>query len=264
MKKTILITGAGTPNGFGYGTAIGLGKDHHVIASVHTDEEKTQLEKNAKDLNLDIEVIKIDITQEDDLQKIDDFSIDILVNNAGIGETGPVIDQPFECYKKTFETNVFGTFKITQKVLRQMVSNKKTGKIVFVSSNAGIQGLPNLSSYTGSKHALEALASSLKKEMNKYGIKVCVINPGPYSTGFNEQIMNTAKNWYDPSQSYVNEEDYHYYDDILKNQQADPKEMIDEMIRIIPLEHHSYRTFLPQQVAKDVKQEQSEVWNEKI
>jgi len=264
LKKTILITGTGTPNGFGHGIAIGLAKNHKVIAGVLNNEEKIQFEKKVKNLKLDIEIIKLDITNDTDLLKLDSYDIDVLVNNAGIGETGPLIDQPFDNYKATFDVNVFGTFKITQKVLRNMIDKKIKGKILFVSSNAGLQGLPNLSSYSGTKHALEAMASSLKKEMNQYGIKVAVINPGPYATGFNERIMNTSKKWYDPKTSFVNNKDYHYYDEILKNDQADPKEIIDEMIRIIPLEHHAYRTFLPKKVAEAVKKEQMAAWDEQI
>jgi len=264
MEKTILITGTGTFNGFGHGVALGLAKKHKIIAGVLNNNEKTNFENKIKEQNLNIEIIKLDITNDDDLKKLDKYRIDILVNNAGIGETGPLIDQPFNNFKKTFDVNVFGTFKITQKVLRTMVSNKIAGKILFISSNAGLQGLPNLSSYAGSKHAIEAMASSLKKEMNKYGIKIATINPGPYRTSFNEQIMETTHNWYNEKKSYVDSKDYHYYDEILKNEQADPQEIIEEMIRIIPLNQHPYRIFLPEKVADIVRKEQTELWNVQI
>ncbi|WP_374462459.1 SDR family oxidoreductase [Chryseobacterium sp.] len=264
MKKTILITGTGTFDGFGHGVALGLAKDHKVIAGVLDNNEKTNFEDKIKGRNLNIEIIKLDITNDDDLKKLDEYSVDILVNNAGIGETGPLVDQPFDNFKTTFEVNVFGTFKITQKVLQMMLANKNPGKVLFISSNAGLQGLPNLSSYAGSKHAIEAMASSLKKEMNRYGIKIAVINPGPYATGFNERIMDTAKKWYNKEKSYVDHQDYHYYDEILANGQADPQEIIDEMIRIIPLYQHPYRIFLPEKVADEVKKEQAETWEEQV
>ena len=264
MKKTILITGTDNVHGFGRGLAIGLAKNHKVIAGVINEESKKNFENQIKDSNLTIDVIVLDITKEQDLEQLDQYSVDILVNNAGVGETGPLVDQPFDNFKATFEVNVFGTFKVTQKILRQMMTQKRKGKIFFVSSNAGLQGLPNLSSYCGSKHALEAMASSLKKEMNQYGIKVAVINPGPYATGFNEQIMETSKKWYNPKTSYVEEKDYHYYDEILANAQANPQEIIDEAIRIIPLEDHLYRTFLPKDVAESVKKEQADTWTQTL
>lgn len=264
MRKTVLITGTGTFDGFGHGIALGLAKEHNVIAGVLDGKEKAKFEDKIKGQDLNIEVIKLDITNDEDLEKLDKYSIDVLVNNAGIGETGPLVDQPFNNFKSTFEVNVFGTFKVTQKVLQVMLSTKKPGKVLFVSSNAGLQGLPNLSSYAGSKHAVEAMASSLRKEVSKYGIKVGVINPGPYYTKFNEQIMDTAKKWYTKDKSYVDPQDYHYYDDILKNGQADPQEIIDEAIKIIPLDQHSYRTFLPKEVADTVRKEQSELWKEQM
>jgi hypothetical protein len=67
--------------------------------------------------------------------------VDILVNNAGIGETGPIIDQPFENFKATFDVNVFGTFKITQKVLRNMMTKNKKGKEVISYQNSWITDL---------------------------------------------------------------------------------------------------------------------------
>lgn len=263
-KKTILITGTGTVTGFGHEVALRLAKNHNIIAGVLTDEEKQALQKEAAERKVSLEVIKLDITKDEDINQLDKYNIDILVNNAGTGQTGPVVDQPFEKFRESFEVNVFGTFKVTQKVLRIMISKGIKGKILFVSSNAGIEGIPNFSSYTGSKHAIEALAASLKEEVERFGIKVGNINPGPYQTGFNEALVNSAYEWYDKKTALTPEEDYHRIDPILATGQHDREEMIRVMVDIIPKDHHAYRTFYPKKVAERVRKKEAATWDWKM
>ncbi len=262
MKK-ILITGASS--GFGFESALRLAAlGHEVVAGAKEYNDMSRLEQEAKRRNVKLDIIKLDLLNDDNIASLDRFDIDVLLNNAGTGQTGPVVDIPFERYKETFDVNVFGTFKVTQRVLRKMIANKKKGKILFVSSNAGIEGIGNLSSYCGSKHALEALAASLKIELKDFGIKVGVINPGPYQTGFNERIIYSAYEWYDNKTAFTPEKDYHQLDEVLATGQADPEEMMSAMVDLIPRENHAYRTVLPMQVRQRLQKEQQDVWREDI
>ncbi|RYX97613.1 MAG: SDR family oxidoreductase [Comamonadaceae bacterium] len=261
--KNILITGASS--GFGFETALRLAAlGHHVMAGVKEYNDLTRLEEEATRRNVPLQVIKLDLLNDADIANLDRFDIDILFNNAGTGQTGPVADIPFERYRETFEVNLFGTFKVTQRVLKKMIASKTRGKILFVSSNAGIEGIANLSSYCGSKHALEALAASLKLELQSFGIKVATINPGPYKTGFNERIIYSAYEWHDRNTALTPESDYHRLDEVLATGQVDPEEMIQAMVDLIPKASHAYRTVLPQAVRERLKQEQLATWDEMI
>nr|WP_285858852.1 SDR family NAD(P)-dependent oxidoreductase [Neobacillus niacini] len=85
MSKTIFITGAGT--GLGKGATIGLAKKgHRVIAATELTSQKTDLLREANDLELDIEVIKVDITNSLDLEQIEKYDFDVFVANAAINE----------------------------------------------------------------------------------------------------------------------------------------------------------------------------------
>jgi short-subunit dehydrogenase len=261
--KNILITGAAS--GFGFETALRLARlGHHVIAGVKEYNDITRLESEAVRRQVRLTVLKLDILNDDDIARLDSQKIDVLFNNAGTGQTGPVVDMPFERYRETFEVNLFGTFKVTQRVVRRMIAEKTKGKVMFVSSNAGIEGIANLSSYCGTKHALEALAASLKSELKEFGIKVATVNPGPYRTGFNERIIYSAYEWYDRKTALTPEKDYHRLDAVLATGQADPEEMIQAMVDLIPRESHAYRTVLPVQVRERLKREQLATWSETI
>jgi len=261
--KNILITGASS--GFGFETALRLAKlGHHVIAGAKEYNDITRLEAEASRRQVRMTVVKLDLLNDDDIARLDRHKVDVLFNNAGTGQTGPVVDIPFDRYRETFEVNLFGTFKVTQRVVRKMIADKTRGKVMFVSSNAGIEGIANLSSYCGTKHALEALAASLKSELKEFGIKVATINPGPYKTGFNERIIYSAYEWYDKKTALTPEKDYHGLDAVLANGQADPEEMIQAMVDLIPRENHAYRTVLPLQVKERLKKEQLATWTEMI
>jgi len=179
----ILITGAGS--GFGRGAAVKLAeRGHHVIGGCLDQAQATDLAA-AHD---GIEAIKLDITDDDDLTAARGLDVDVLLNNAGRGQLGPITDIPIELVREVFEVNVFGTVGITQAVTPQMKA-KGAGRIIIVSSIAGLFSGPLSAPYAMTKHALEAMAKSLAAEMEPYGIDVCKLNPGPYSTGFNDAMV---------------------------------------------------------------------------
>ena len=257
MGKTILITGAGT--GLGRGAAIGLAKKgHRVIASTELTSQKTDLLREVKDLGLDIEVIKVDITNPLDLEQIHKYEFDVFVANATISERGPLGEVPMDRFRALFEVNVFATLETVQIAARKMVE-KGSGKIVFMSSISGISVSPYNGPYAATKHAIEAIAHTLKLELQGFGIKVATITPGAFKTGFNDRAAEELWKWYDEEKNFTRKEDIKKAEEGLQNQ-FDPEDLIAKMVEIIPADHHKFRTAYPQQTEKQMKQEEQKWW----
>jgi short-subunit dehydrogenase len=184
MSKTVLITGAGS--GFGHDAAVQLAaRGHSVIASVETDSQAAELSAAHPEL----QVAKLDITNSDDVATVDQWDLDVFIANAGRGQTGPLASIPLARLRGVFEVNVFGTFAITQRVAAAM-KRKRAGRILIVSSIAGVRAGIGSGPYAMTKHALQAMGGSLRNELAPYGIDVALINPGPYATGFNDRMAN--------------------------------------------------------------------------
>ena len=110
-----------------------------------------------------------------------------MVNNAGYGLIGSIEDMSVEELKAQFETNVFGTFRVTQAVLPYM-REQRSGAIINISSVAGRVGLPLFSAYVSTKFALEGLSKSMAYELQPFGIKVAIIDSGLINTNFRSEL----------------------------------------------------------------------------
>ncbi|MBD7911608.1 MULTISPECIES: SDR family NAD(P)-dependent oxidoreductase [Clostridium] len=195
MKK-ILITGCGS--GLGREAAVALAnRGHYVYATTHTEEQANELNIISEKYNLPLESFKLDVLSKDDRMKATNIRVDVLINNAAIGSSGSVAEIDINNYKDTFETNVFCPIELTQLVLKQMLTRKE-GRIIFLSSLAGLSPIPFLSPYCATKFALEAIAPSLNeelKELKGVNIPVILIEPGSFPTGFNQKIIGKQFNW---------------------------------------------------------------------
>lgn len=109
--------------------------------------------------------------------------IDVLINCAGYAVGGIFEETAIKEMKAQFQANVFGTMLLTQLVIPTM-RERRAGKIVFVSSMAGIKGFGGLSAYSGSKHAIEGIADSLNEELATFSINVTCIEPGAFRTNW--------------------------------------------------------------------------------
>ncbi|WP_082234953.1 SDR family NAD(P)-dependent oxidoreductase [Halobacillus massiliensis] len=225
MSKTIFITGAGS--GLGKGTAIGLAK------------------KDKRDQEL-----------------IGEYDYDVFVANAAIGEGGPISEIPVDRVRSVFETNVFCTLENAQIAAKKFV-DKKQGKIVFLSSIAGVVGMPHLGAYVASKHAVEAIAKTMKAELEEFGVQVATINPGPYETGFNDRMFEEKHKWYDEEKNFTPRESIAETEKLLEDQ-FDPQEMIDKMVEVIEADHHLFRTAYPEDAEKMMKDEEQKNWEAKV
>jgi NAD(P)-dependent dehydrogenase (short-subunit alcohol dehydrogenase family) len=176
----VLITGCST--GFGRGAAEELTKrGHEVIATARRPEV-------LKDLDV-AQALALDVDSDASVAETVAAAgrIDALVNNAGIGMVGPVERLPIEDGKRIFETNFFGALRMIQAVLPQM-RERGRGTIVNVSSVAGRVAPPLDGMYSGTKFALEGLSEALKREVEHFGIKVAIIEPGFFQTTFSDNV----------------------------------------------------------------------------
>ena len=127
--------------------------------------------------------------------------LEVLVNNAGFGLSGALEDLNIDEIKAQYETNVFGLIRTTQSVL-PIMRKQRSGLIVNISSGAGRFGFPTGSAYVSTKFAVEGLTESMSYELEPFGIKVILIEPGVIKTNFfNSSVL--AKKSQDPNSPYA-------------------------------------------------------------
>jgi NAD(P)-dependent dehydrogenase (short-subunit alcohol dehydrogenase family) len=265
MSKRILITGAGS--GFGEGAALGLAKNgHHVTATAPVWPQVTALRKKAAELGLTgtLDVEKLDLLDARDIAFAHTLDIDVLFSNAGIGQGGPVSEIPLDLVRANFETNVFAPLALAQGFIRRFVDEKRPGKVVFTSSMGGLFTPAGFGAYCATKHALEAIAESLSDELRPFNIAVQTINPGPYLTGFNETMAETAFQWLDDSKNFNKRADVKAkFDSMLGTSEGrlDPNEMIAAMVRIVPSHTGKFRNVVPCAIEEFLKKHHTEAWD---
>jgi NAD(P)-dependent dehydrogenase (short-subunit alcohol dehydrogenase family) len=264
MKK-ILITGTGS--GLGRGTAIGLARSgHQVIATTQIWPQVTELRQHVDELGLSDRIVvdKLDVLDMRDIETAMSWDFDTFVSNAAIGDSGPTAEIPVELVRRTFETNVFSNLELTQHVIRKFVDAGTRGRIVLVTSFGGLATAYGLGPYCASKHALEALASTLRDELAPTGITVQTINPGPYDTGFNDRMADSTYKWQDDALDFEREADIKANFARILKVQFDPQDMIDQMVSVIGTDEGKYRNVWPPTIEDFVKQAQEAEWSRPV
>jgi NAD(P)-dependent dehydrogenase (short-subunit alcohol dehydrogenase family) len=237
-----MITGAGS--GFGKGASLALAeRGHNVIATTETDVQAKELRAEAPQLTVE----KLDITTND-VAKAAEWDIDVLINNAGAGQTGPMADVPIDRVRHLFEVNVFGTLAVTQSVLPKMIAKGK-GRIIIVSSIAGVVVGPSFGPYSMTKHALEAMGKAMRAELAEQGIDVTLLNPGPYLTGFNDRMADSMWEWF--GEGALNAPAtplFQMMRDFVTNGQMDPAEVVTRMVELVEAETTTENNFVPPEI----------------
>ena len=183
MPKTILITGCSS--GIGLSTVQFFAKKGwNVIATMRSPEKETEL-----NLLSNVLVCHLDVVDSDSIKKAIEAGImkfgkiDVLVNNAGFAVGGPFETATEEQIRKQFETNVFGLMNCTRAILPHF-RNNKSGMVINVASMGGRISFPYFSLYHATKWAVDGYSESLQYELQNFGIRVKIIEPGAIKTDF--------------------------------------------------------------------------------
>jgi NAD(P)-dependent dehydrogenase (short-subunit alcohol dehydrogenase family) len=257
IMKRVLITGAGT--GFGQEVAMRLAKKgFDVIATVEIYAQVHTLKRQAAARGVTLRVEKLDVTNEGDRRKAQDWNIEILINNAGVLEGGSVVDIPGANMRREFEVNVIGPLLLTQGIVKQMAKRGK-GRIVWVSSREGINVNPFTGVYAASKHAVEAIAETMSLELQEFGVEVATINPGPFLTGFNDRGFQTWESWEDDPAERL----FDYAKLSFPRAQFDPEPVYATMTAVAAGEIDSYRNLEPKSMLEETKHNIEAPWTKK-
>ncbi|AEH47916.1 oxidoreductase [Parageobacillus thermoglucosidasius] len=253
-QPVAFVTGASS--GFGLLTSVALaGEGYRVLASMRNLTNKGRLEAAAKEAGVAdrIEIVQLDVTDfsaaetviQDVIRRYG--QIDLLVNNAGYAAGGFTEEVAIEEWQRQFETNFFGLVAVTKAVLPSM-RERRSGKIVNISSISGRMGFPSMGPYVASKFAVEGFSESLRLEMLPYGVHVVLIEPGSYKTDIWSKGLGAVT--IHPNSPYVKE-----MKAILKyvNKIADAAPAPDEVIRQIVQVAKSPSPKLRYPVGKGVK-----------
>ena len=186
----LFITGASS--GIAASVIQKIPAEHQIYVSVHTEKQLELIQKRYQNVS-NIQCLKMDTTNPNDIKKLESLDIDIFISNAAIGYGGSVLEIPVSLLRKNYETNVFSNIESIQVVLKNMIQ-KKHGRIIVISSLASYLPIPFLGSYASSKASLNHLIATLRLEMNLLDVSIPIITilPGLYRTGFN-QVMTEEK-----------------------------------------------------------------------
>jgi NAD(P)-dependent dehydrogenase (short-subunit alcohol dehydrogenase family) len=188
--KHVVITGVST--GIGLAAAEELaGHGYHVFGSVRKPKDGAALSQRFGDrftpLLFDVtDASAIQSAADEVANRLNGQTLVGLVNNSGIGAGGPLMHQPIEEIQRIFDVNVMGVVRTTQAFLpllgAKLPQTGTPGRIVNIGSVSGKIAMPMLGAYAGSKHALEAISDSLRRELMIYGIDVVLLEPGAIKT----------------------------------------------------------------------------------
>lgn len=188
MTKSVVVTGANS--GIGLATALELARaGYDVIGTVRTADKAEHLAQQAERRGVRVRAVQLDVADEDSTR--DGFAeVDRLtgggpwavVNNAGFAQAGAVEDVTAEAARYQLEVNLVAPARIAALVLPGM-RERGGGRIVNVSSIAGLVSTPLTGWYSASKHGLEALSDALRIEVAPFGVKVVLVEPGGFGTG---------------------------------------------------------------------------------
>jgi len=193
MKKSVLITGCSS--GFGLSLAQELlRRDYQVFATLRNAAARSEIfQEEKKRYPSALHVLSLDVAAESERRSVTEYVRQhaggeqfVLVNNAGFGMFGAFEDVSDEQLREQFEVNVLGLGLLTRGLLPLLRETR--GKLINVSSILGLCAAPLCSLYCSSKFALEGLSESLYYELRPYGVQVCIVEPGGYSTHFGNNV----------------------------------------------------------------------------
>jgi NAD(P)-dependent dehydrogenase (short-subunit alcohol dehydrogenase family) len=232
-SKVWLITGCSTGFGRALAEAV-LQKGDRLLATARKPEQLSALVEHYPDT---AKAICLNVTSPQDIQAATDTAIatfgriDVLVNNAGHGLIAALEEVSDEEAHQFFETNFFGALRLMQSVLPVM-RRQGSGHIVNLSSTAGLVGFGGSSLYCGAKFALEGTSEALAKEVESFGVKVTLIEPGAFRTDFNGRSLATVEQSID-AYSSVSGASLQWFKEMDGQQLGDPAKAAQAIIQTV-------------------------------
>ena len=204
-EKVAVVTGSSS--GIGLETALTLARNGFLTYATMRNLAKSDNIKAVADKDhLPIRIVQLDVTDDTSVNQAvqsiikETERIDILVNNAGYALSGAFEDLSLEEIKNQYDTNFYGIIRTTQAVL-PIMRKQRSGRIINISSGLGLFGFPGMSAYSSTKFAMEGLSESMAYELDQFGIKVILIEPGVIRTNIGNSIV-IAKKAQDSSSPY--------------------------------------------------------------
>src|SRR5215831_4386084 len=204
-QRVALVTGSSSGNG--YETSLTLARKGFMTYATMCNLTKGESIKSvAEKEKLPLKIVQLDVTDDgwvkNAVQSIisEASGMDVLINNAGYAVSGAFEDLAMEEMKDQYETNLFGLIRVTQAVL-PIMRKQKSGIIVNISSGVGRFAIPGQSVYVSTKFAIEGLSESIAYELEPFGIKIVLVEPGFVKTNIANNMV-IAKKSQDPNSPY--------------------------------------------------------------
>ena len=203
-----LITGASS----GIGTALARELSAHGISLFLTGRDLSKLQALKKELEgrVPVTIFSGDLSKNENvkklIEKIYEYTPDLVINNAGLGLYGDALSFETKEQKEIVSVNAKALLEITLESARALISEKKSGVILNISSAGDFLVFPKFSSYVASKACVTQLSQSLDFELKKYGIRVLVARPGRVATHFSERASRSKanlRNWLSMDADYL-------------------------------------------------------------
>jgi NAD(P)-dependent dehydrogenase (short-subunit alcohol dehydrogenase family) len=262
-SRTWFITGSST----GFGRLLAeevLKAGENVVATARKVEQVADLEQKypAQALALPLDVTKQEQVDGAVAQTLERFGrVDVLVNNAGYGVTGAIEEVSDAELEPMYEANVFGLLRVTRAFLPQF-RKQRSGHILNLSSIGGLAASPGWGLYQSTKFAVEGLSEALAQEVAPLGIRVTIIEPGPFRTDFlGRSGVEAAKRIEDYSSTADNAR--RYRSDQHGRQPGDPLKAVQAMIEVVNSSNPPLRLLLGAGALKRVRQKM-EAWQKEM
>jgi len=243
-KRTVLVTGCSS--GIGLATCHVLSRNNFMTYGTVRNLPKA---KKIQDLinreNLSLKILRLDVNDNQSIKlavkKIltDTGRIDVLINNAGYGMFGPVEEITTQEVKKQFETNFFGTIRLIKAIV-PIMRKQGNGTIVNISSMVGRFGVPLNSAYVSSKFAVEGLSESISFELEEFGIRVIVIEPGVVKSDFFHNVKVKGMNLESPYHKLM-ERRVNFLDKAMKNSLTSSYDVADTILEALNSKDPKFR-----------------------
>lgn len=201
----VLITGC--RSGFGKLAAIEVARRGHVVYAGLRDLS-TQGALMEAATGLDVRPVQLDVTAPEEREEVvsaileEHGSLDGLVNNAGIAIGGMLEELEEDEIRRVMEVNFFAVWALSRLIVPVM-REQRSGAIVNISSRSGVYALPAMGAYASSKWALEAMSESWRHELRPFGVRVTLIEPGPYKTDIWGRAHTYGRNAKHPDSPYA-------------------------------------------------------------